>query len=222
MAACSPSSAGPPPLLPAHRGVRGRSRVWRARRINASPTRAAPPCERLPADLRFARTCYDHLAGTLAVAIRDALLDRELVQETGIEHLVTERGADWLTAQGVDVAAAHTTHGAPSPAAASTRRAPASHLAGALGAALLDRFVARGWLLPGRPASAQSASPPPAPTASPRRSTSTSNPTTPNPPRASGLPAYVLFPLPSKGRGAGGLGHPPAPLIRTNALPKSP
>ncbi len=34
--------------------------------------------------LRFARTCYRHLAGWLGVAIRDRLLERDLLREDGI------------------------------------------------------------------------------------------------------------------------------------------
>jgi DNA-binding transcriptional ArsR family regulator len=99
----------------------------------------------LPADLRFARTCYDHLAGQLAVALRDALLEQEIMQETGIEHRVTERGAAWLTAFGVDLEAAHRARRSFARRCLDwTERRP--HLAGALGAALLDRLVARGWL----------------------------------------------------------------------------
>src|SRR5882672_5106401 len=31
-------------------------------------------------ELRFARTCYDHLAGVLAIALRDELLKREVIR----------------------------------------------------------------------------------------------------------------------------------------------
>ncbi|HLH21238.1 MAG TPA: winged helix-turn-helix domain-containing protein [Chloroflexota bacterium] len=114
--------------------------------LSASPERAVPPCHSLPEGLRFARTCYDHLAGKLAVAIRDALLEREIVQEAGIEHLATERGGAWLTAFGVDVAAARRARRSFARRCLDwTERRP--HLAGALGAALLDRLVERGWLV---------------------------------------------------------------------------
>src|SRR5258707_866162 len=47
--------------------------------------------------LRFARTCYDHIAGRLGVAIADALIDRRCVilEEDGGE--VTEAGVEVLT-----------------------------------------------------------------------------------------------------------------------------
>src|SRR5262249_17214184 len=41
---------------------------------------AAPRTRR--AELRFARTCYDHLAGVLAIAVVDALVDRAWLART--------------------------------------------------------------------------------------------------------------------------------------------
>jgi DNA-binding transcriptional ArsR family regulator len=53
--------------------------------------------------LRFARTCYDHLAGQVAVAIADALLARQylMLEEDGGE--ITPEGAAFLTDFGVDL-----------------------------------------------------------------------------------------------------------------------
>ena len=53
--------------------------------------------------LRFARTCYDHLAGQVGVAIADALVanGHVVLGEDGGE--VTERGARFLTGFGADL-----------------------------------------------------------------------------------------------------------------------
>jgi DNA-binding transcriptional ArsR family regulator len=53
--------------------------------------------------LRFARTCYDHLAGQIAVAIADALVAQGhiVLSEDGGE--VTDGGAKYLTAFGADL-----------------------------------------------------------------------------------------------------------------------
>lgn len=53
--------------------------------------------------LRFARTCYDHLAGQVGVAIADALVakDHIVLGEDGGE--VSEAGARFLTGFGVDL-----------------------------------------------------------------------------------------------------------------------
>ena len=53
--------------------------------------------------LRFARTCYDHLAGRLGVAIADALVAKGhiVLEEDGGE--VTDAGADFLRGFGADL-----------------------------------------------------------------------------------------------------------------------
>jgi len=53
--------------------------------------------------LRFARTCYDHLAGYVAVAIADALTARGYIALADDGGEVTEIGARFLTGFGVDL-----------------------------------------------------------------------------------------------------------------------
>src|SRR2546429_3922082 len=73
----------------------------------APPAEAHGPFQReVLAGLRFARTCYGHLAGGLGVALRDRLLAAELITEEGVEHRVTAAGERWLTGLGVDLDAA--------------------------------------------------------------------------------------------------------------------
>jgi DNA-binding transcriptional ArsR family regulator len=55
--------------------------------------------------LRFARTCYDHLAGQVAVAIADALVVRGYIVLGDDGGEVTEAGSLFLTDFGVDLAA---------------------------------------------------------------------------------------------------------------------
>jgi DNA-binding transcriptional ArsR family regulator len=100
----------------------------------------------LPSGIGFARTCYDHLAGWLGVALRDALLAQEVLCEVGAEHVVTPHGGRWFAAFGVDL---HPARRGRRPFALRcldwTERRP--HLAGALGAALLAHLIERGWLI---------------------------------------------------------------------------
>src|SRR5579859_8054120 len=94
--------------------------------------------------LRRARVCYDHLAGDLGVAMLDSLTHRGMIVGTGETLVLTEKGEAFVTALGLDL-----------PALTSLRRplckgcldwsVRRSHLAGALGAALLDRFYGLGW-----------------------------------------------------------------------------
>jgi len=54
--------------------------------------------------LRFARTCYDHLAGRLGVAIADALVERDALVLTPDGGELTPAGVRLLTAFGADLA----------------------------------------------------------------------------------------------------------------------
>jgi len=53
--------------------------------------------------LRFARTCYDHLAGQVAVAIADALLAKDYIVLGEDGGMVTDAGADFLAGFGVNL-----------------------------------------------------------------------------------------------------------------------
>lgn len=95
--------------------------------------------------LRHARTCYDHLAGRLGVAVTDALVERGLLTCDGEDYSVTRTGREWLA--GLDIHEAEL-HGrrqfAPCCVDWSERR---FHVAGALGAAITARFFERGWIM---------------------------------------------------------------------------
>ncbi len=115
------------------------------------------------ARLRRCRTCYDHLAGRLGVALMDALIDRGVL--TGGDGRYHERTADHdrpsapgrdityrLTASGGELLTGFGVDPADLP-----RRRPAirycvdwseqrHHLSGALGAALTDRLFALEWI----------------------------------------------------------------------------
>lgn len=102
------------------------------------------------AALREARTCYDHLAGRLGVALTDALVMNgyaELVSDGGV---ITKSGAGFLGKIGIDVAALQARRGTrPArilcrPCLDWSERRP--HLAGALGAALCTHSLARNWV----------------------------------------------------------------------------
>ncbi len=108
---------------------------------NGRPVRVGPR----DAALRAARTCYDHLAGRLAVGLADAMSSRGYLEITPDGGLVTREGAAFLLDFGIDLAAA-----APSRRALcrtcldwSERRL---HLAGALGAAIQRRCFALHWV----------------------------------------------------------------------------
>jgi hypothetical protein len=53
--------------------------------------------------LRRARTCYDHLAGEVAVAIADRMTQREFISLSNDGGVVTEAGSMFLLELGVDM-----------------------------------------------------------------------------------------------------------------------
>lgn len=110
----------------------------------AGPARHRPVGPR-DAALRLARTCYDHLAGRLALALADGLHAQGLVVRSDGGAVLTQAGRSFLADFGLDLDAG----GASRRPLCRTcldwsERRP--HLAGRLGAALLDRLMERGWL----------------------------------------------------------------------------
>lgn len=96
------------------------------------------------ARLRLARTCYDHLAGQVGVALADALEARGHVVLGADGGEVTAAGSAFLTEFGIDTAAlGHGRRAFCRPCLDWSERRP--HLAGAVGAALACRCFALGW-----------------------------------------------------------------------------
>ena len=95
--------------------------------LSALGTRQIPAAAR---ELRFARCCYDHLAGQLGVAVTERLLDpgNTVLHDLGIDVGALEASRRPLFRCCTDW----------------TERRP--HVAGALGAALLRRYREERWL----------------------------------------------------------------------------
>ena len=121
--------------------------------LQLSATTAAGFTPGTPPHLRYARSCYDHLAGTVAVALHDQLLREGWLitadndQPPGNRHYqLSANGEKLFTALQVELK--------PKP---NSRRQYAcacldwserkSHLGGYLGAALLEMMLAQQWLL---------------------------------------------------------------------------
>jgi len=96
-------------------------------------------------EMRFARTCYDHLAGVLAIALRNELLRRGALRLHENSFTVTPKGKRFLRALDIDA-----------DSLCGLRRSFAHkcldwterhhHIGGAVGAALLSRFLEMKWL----------------------------------------------------------------------------
>ena len=109
---------------------------------SAGPKRTRPGPR--DATMREARVCYDHLAGDHAVAMLDEFLAQGLLRSDGGEIRLGRSAPSHFAAIGIDTEAFK---GQRRPACRacldwSVRR---SHLAGALGAAILDKILAEKW-----------------------------------------------------------------------------
>jgi len=103
------------------------------------PPRSRNESERMK-QLRFARSCYRHLAGVLAVEINRVMLDRALLAAGSGAFSLTDRGRAWWRDFGMT---------APESASKAcldwTERRP--HLGGALGATLFTRLIDLRWIV---------------------------------------------------------------------------
>jgi DNA-binding transcriptional ArsR family regulator len=112
--------------------------------VISSPRKRKPIGE--SESIRYARTCYDHLAGELGVALADFLERRALIlSSTEREYAVTENGEMFLRQWGIDVAKLR-----------GARRILArrcldwterrDHVAGAVGAAIFEHMLHSRWI----------------------------------------------------------------------------
>jgi DNA-binding transcriptional ArsR family regulator len=93
--------------------------------------------------VRQARTCYDHLAGRLGVAVHDAVAARGWLDGSGTA--LSDAGRRGLAALGVDLEAVEVRKRPTLLVCVDwTERRP--HLAGGVGAALADLAFARAWV----------------------------------------------------------------------------
>jgi DNA-binding transcriptional ArsR family regulator len=110
----------------------------------SSPIRTLRQSEEARA-IRFARTCYDHLAGVVGVAFTERMLERGVLVPADQSYRVGRVGIAWLERQGLD-----------SHRVLCSRRESARacldwterrhHLAGAFGATMTGWLLQQGWI----------------------------------------------------------------------------
>lgn len=95
--------------------------------------------------MRYARTCYDHLAGEIGVALTDRMLELQMLEEKGKDFLLTDVGKNKLLELGVDIEPVDKSRRSFARQCLdwSERR---HHLAGSLGAAVTKRLFELGWI----------------------------------------------------------------------------
>jgi DNA-binding transcriptional ArsR family regulator len=120
-------------------GSLGEALQPRVPRAPAIP-RATPP------QFLRARTCYDHLAGDTAVQVCAAMVNARWLAAEDRDFRLTPLGEERLAALGVDLERAlHKRRAFARACVDLTQRRP--HIGGALGAALLEMYFERGWIL---------------------------------------------------------------------------
>ena len=95
--------------------------------------------------IKYCRTCYDHLAGKTGVAVTEQLLKMKIIFINGKQYDITTKGIRWFDELGISVAELKNERRAFARQCLdwSERR---HHLAGSLGAALLDKMLTSGWV----------------------------------------------------------------------------
>ena len=115
-----------------------------------APDERRPTLRTGPRDLamRVARTCYDHLAGRVSVAIADRMIAHGYVTFETDGGELTASGAAFLAAMGVDLSATVSTSRAGRvfcrPCLDWSERRP--HIAGHVGASLCRRLLENHWI----------------------------------------------------------------------------
>lgn len=114
--------------------------------ISTFPPAANPPPKTEAAALRAARSCYDHLAGGLAVELRRALESSKIIEAHGTrDYRLGPEGPRWFSEMGIDLDSLRGSRRSFARQCLDwTERKP--HIAGALGAALYERLRALGWV----------------------------------------------------------------------------
>lgn len=112
-----------------------------------APPRVSPPGEmdEEAKAIRYARTCYDHLAGKVAVEIARAMVSGGWLKRAGRNFKVTAAGERGLKSLGIDTEGVRRARRAFAPQCLDWSERQ-HHIAGALGAALLDRMIRLKWV----------------------------------------------------------------------------
>lgn len=125
------------------------ARVLELLAVLAPPVPAAPH-GRVDRTLHYARTCYDHLAGRLGVALADAMMREGVLSRPKSEDnqhywRVTRRGLVWFVQLGIDTGSLRGPHTRIARCCLD-RTEHRHHVAGPLGVAMLRCMVENGWL----------------------------------------------------------------------------
>ncbi len=109
------------------------------------PARPATTTASADLPIRNCRTCYDHLAGRVGVELTESLVRQKLITRSANDFVVSKKGNRWFGQMGIDCEALRQQRRGFARACLDwTERRP--HLAGSLGAALLQKMLDEHWL----------------------------------------------------------------------------
>ncbi|NOT93903.1 ArsR/SmtB family transcription factor [Ferruginibacter sp.] len=95
--------------------------------------------------IKHCRTCYDHLAGKVGVAITDSLLEQKIIINSNNIFEISKKGEDWFADLGIDVQGLKEQRRSfLRPCLDWSERR--HHIAGSLAAALLDKMFLADWI----------------------------------------------------------------------------
>jgi DNA-binding transcriptional ArsR family regulator len=95
--------------------------------------------------IKHCRTCYDHLAGKVGVALTDSLLQQQLLIDTSGVFEISPEGEKWFTEFGIPLnVLKQQKRSFLRPCLDWSERRP--HIAGSLATALLDKMLFEDWL----------------------------------------------------------------------------
>jgi DNA-binding transcriptional ArsR family regulator len=94
--------------------------------------------------IKYCRTCYDHLAGLVGVRITEGLENKNIIKKAGADYIVTKKGWSWFSDFGITKTVTNNKRRAITRQCLDwSERRP--HLAGQLGALLLEKMLERKW-----------------------------------------------------------------------------
>jgi len=109
------------------------------------PQRTREAAEKEDPPIRVCRTCYDHLAGRVGVQLTESLVKQKLLTQTKKQFDPTPKGVRWFLDHGIDPDKLQQQRRNFARTCLDwTERRP--HLAGSLGAALLQMMLDENWL----------------------------------------------------------------------------
>jgi DNA-binding transcriptional ArsR family regulator/predicted transcriptional regulator len=106
------------------------------KKITSNPDNAA---------IKYCRTCYDHLAGKVGVLITEGLIHQKIIVLNAPDYTVTKKGDKFFSELGIDtdeLKKFRRTFAKPCLDWSERKH----HLAGSLGASLLDKMLTSDWL----------------------------------------------------------------------------